>query len=326
MMNSHPLYHRRRVIIFGSTGFIGRWVARALSQQGAEIYLFHRDAAGVQALLSSYGIEGTACPFDLADLDLVHKEIKVLQPDIVFNLAGYGVDRSEQDERQAYRINTELVESICSALDASPVNNWGGQRLVHVGSALEYGEIQSDLNEDSQPFPTTLYGKSKLAGTLKLKEFCEAQQLAGLTARLFTVYGPGEHAGRLFPSLVDASRTGKSLALTDGMQKRDFTFVEDVAEGLLRLGRCSAVPGSIVNLATGTLSSVRRFIETASEILPIQANQLNFGALPTRSYEMDHLPVSIDKLVKLVSWRPPTTIEDGIRKTWLFEKDVQSKK
>jgi UDP-glucose 4-epimerase len=320
------MYHHRRAIILGSTGFIGRWVARALSQLGAELFLFHRGTAGAQVLYSHYGILGKAITIDLSDLIQVRKTIMAIQPDIVFNLAGYGVDRSERDEKQAYRINSELVGSICTALDASSRKDWLGQRIVHVGSALEYGEIQGDLNESSEPFPTTLYGKSKLAGTLVLKEFCESQQLPGLTTRLFTVYGPGEHSGRLLPSLIDASRTGKRLALTEGVQKRDFTYVGDVAEGLLRLGLCSAIPGAIVNLATGKHITVRSFIKIASDILSIQANQLDFGALPTRPYEMEHSPVSIERLVKLVSWLPPTRPEDGIRNTWQFEKDVLSKK
>ena len=107
---------------------------------------------------------------------------------------------------------------------------------------------------------------------------------------------------------------------------RDFTYVEDVADGLLRLGICSAPPGEIVNWQPERLSSVREFVEIASDVLPIQKSQLNFGAIPTRIEEMEHLPVSIGRLEKRISWRPPTSIREGIQRTWKFEQQVRSSK
>jgi dTDP-glucose 4,6-dehydratase len=140
-----------------------------------------------------------------------------------------------------------------------------------------------------------------------------------LTARLFTVYGPGEHSGRLLPSLLETAMSGNPLKLTAGSQQRDFTYVEDVAEGLLRLGLCQAKPGEIVNLATGKLTSVRHFAETAARILQIPSQALNFGQLPTRTEEMAHSEVSVERMRHLIGWVPTTEIAKGIRKTLEFE-------
>ena len=317
-MDFNRAYQQRKVIILGSTGFIGRWVARALSLQSANLFLFVRDPAGAEQLFTKYEIRGKVCASELADLERVKKEIEAIQPQVIFNLAGYGVDRSERDEAQSYRINAELVAVLCEALAGIPADNWHGQRLVHVGSALEYGEIHGDLDESSEPLPTTLYGKSKLAGTSKLAGCCQALSLAGITARLFTVYGPGEHPTRLLPSLLQAARGDEDLPLTGGEQKRDFTYVEDVAEGLLRLGAARSEPGGIVNLATGILTPVKSFILTAAEILGLSSGRLKFGVLPSRLEEMEHDPVSIEKLMRLLGWKPETTIPLGIRKTLNF--------
>ena len=154
MCDACSRYRHCRAIILGSTGLIGRWVARALTQLGADLYLFHRDTADMQAVYSRYGILGKAITLDLSDLIMVNKTIISIQPDIIFNLAGYGVDRSERDEHQAYLINLDLVGNICSAMTASKRTDWRGQRIIHVGSALEYGEIHGDLNEDLEPLPT----------------------------------------------------------------------------------------------------------------------------------------------------------------------------
>ncbi|MHC4861008.1 MAG: NAD-dependent epimerase/dehydratase family protein, partial [Planctomycetota bacterium] len=224
----------------------------------------------------------------------------------------------ERDEDVANLVNARLVESICRDVAAVRDPGWAGQDVVHVGSAFEYGLIAGDLAEDSEPRPATTYGRSKLGGTLALKRAAESGAVAGLTARLFTVYGPGEHGGRLLPSLLEASRTGVPLDLTAGLQRRDFTYVEDVAEGLLRLGARPAVRGDVVNLATGRLSSVREFVLIAADALGIPVENLRFGDVPTRSNEMEHDDVAVDRMRDLASWIPPTGIEEGVRRTAEF--------
>jgi len=302
--------------VLGASGFIGRWVARSLCERGARLSLVVRDRTKSERVFSHYSIHGEIVELDLQAANAagrLFESIKEIGPSIIFNLAGYGVDRSERDEEAAYRINADLIRSLCEALVRKRDIAWAGQELVHAGSAMEYGAIGGDLAEDSAPQPTTLYGKSKLAGTQALARCCRAHRIKGVTARLFTVYGPGEHAGRLLPSLIEAARTGEPLSLTEGRQRRDFTYVADVAEGLLRLGLSSAIPGEIVNLATGQLTSVRQFIEIAVEALNFSGERLRFGALPTRTEEMEHAPVALERLKGLIDWIPPTGIRAGIR-------------
>jgi nucleoside-diphosphate-sugar epimerase len=132
--------------------------------------------------------------------------------------------------------------------------------------------------------------------------------------RLFTVYGPGEPAGRLLPSLVECARRGGGLDLSSGNQLRSFTYVEDVAEGLLRAGLL-ALDGEAVNLSSGELLSVRRFAEIAAAVLGLDAGQLRFGVEPVREWEMPIEGVNRERLRKLLGWLPPTSAEQGIRKT-----------
>lgn len=313
-------FEAQTIVIFGAAGFIGRWLARAICRTGARPYLVVRDEESAEQIFSEYEISGEIIETDLRQPDLAARLLAKTRPDIVFNLAGYGVDRSERDEEMAYQINAYLVETICKTMAMNPKPNSTGQNIVHVGSALEYGDIAGNLAEDSVVNPTTLYGKSKLMGTNLLSQFCRKLGVKGITARLFTVYGPGEHDGRLLPSLLKAASDGQALPLTAGAQKRDFTYVEDVADGLLRLSSAHAQPGEVVNLATGRLSTVRRFIETAASILNIPENKLQFGAIPTRTEEMQHDPVTVDRLRRLVEWAPQTEIAEGIRRTTAFQR------
>jgi nucleoside-diphosphate-sugar epimerase len=190
---------------------------------------------------------------------------------------------------------------------------------VHVGSALEYGEAAGDLREDSKPRPTTLYGRTKLEGT-RTVELHAARGLSAATARLFTVYGPGEHESRLIPSLIAAGGAAGPIPLTEGKQRRDFTYVEDVAEGLLRLGATPAPEHPTVNLATGVLTDVSVVVRTLSDIIGIPNDRLAFGALPTRAEEMAHQPVNLDRLVRALGWKPGTSVQEGLSRTVAFSR------
>jgi nucleoside-diphosphate-sugar epimerase len=314
------MYAGARVVVLGASGFIGRWVARQLAAAGADLTLPVRDAAGMRALCDRYGIRGQVQQVDLRDASGLLPLFRAVRPAITFNLAGYGVDRAERDEAMAFAINARLLLAVAAAAAAYGDPGWSGQQIIHAGSALEYGEIGGNLHEESAPNATTLYGRSKLAGTLALREASRANALRSMTARLFTVYGPGEHDGRLLPSLLRAAGSGAPLPLTAGAQQRDFTYVEDVAEGLLRLGQVeTAVAGHIVNLATGRLATVRQFVETAARVLDISPGALQFGALPTRREEMAHEPVAVARLLTLTGWKPEVTVAEGVARTRAFE-------
>jgi nucleoside-diphosphate-sugar epimerase len=103
--------------------------------------------------------------------------------------------------------------------------------------------------------------------------------------------------------------------LTEGLPRRDFTYVEDVSDGLLRLGLVSGSSEPVVNLATGRLTEVRDFVKTAAAILGIPVANLRFGAIPTRPGEMVHDPVALERLERLLGWTPSVAIAEGIRKS-----------
>jgi UDP-glucose 4-epimerase len=310
-----------RTVVLGASGFIGRWVGRMLTELGSDLHLVVRDTAKARTALTNYRIDGAAHEQDLSEFRGVTNLVAQLRPAVVFNLAGYGVDPAERDESTARRINVDLIAEIAEAVAASADRGWAGQNLVHVGSALEYGTASGDLAEDGPATPTTLYGQTKLAGTMALQQVAASVRFRALTARLFTVYGAGEHEGRLLPSLLRCARTGELLNLTAGQQMRDFTYVGDVAEGLLRLGLSSESSARVVNLATGRLTKVRDFVDVAAGILGIPSQNLLHGAIPTRPEEMRHAEVTNARLRTLVRWTPGTSIADGIRRTWAFTND-----
>lgn len=303
-------YRDRAVVVLGATGFIGRRVAARLEGIGAQVTRVVRpgtvpppgavDWARVEVV-------------DLARPGSALELIARIRPSATFNLAAYGVSATQRDKALAIRLNQDLPAELAWAGVEYRHPGWPGLALVHAGSALEYGVAGGDLAESTAPRPTTDYGVSKLGGTLAVARACTEGTLRGVTARLFTVYGPGEPAGRLLPTLLQASRTSNRIALSPGAQRRDFTTVDDVVDGLLRLGCLPEISDPVVNLATGILTPVREFVTRAATVLGINPERLDFGALPERPEEMQHHPVNVDRLVRWTGWRPMTDIEAGVR-------------
>jgi UDP-glucose 4-epimerase len=294
-------------------------VAATLAHVGADVTVSARHPEAARSALARHGVRCEVRAFDLAHAGEAARLLQALRPSVVFNLAGYGVDPSERDEALAVRLNCELVAEL--AEQVQPASGWRGQTLVHAGSALEFGEQRGDFADPWSCAPTTLYGRTKLAGSAALRDITRRRGVRAVTARLFTVYGPGEHPSRLLPTLMAASKTEAAIPLTAGLQQRDFTYVGDVAHGLLRLGALhEAVGERALNLATGRLTTVREFASEAARVLAIAPERLRFGELPTRTEEMSHSPVSISALEKALAWKPSTAIREGLHEALAFER------
>lgn len=307
-MNALEAYRGVPVLVLGATGFIGRWVARALAEAGAEVSCAVREPDAARRVFR--GVRVSVEVTDLADPQAVEALWQRTRPACVFNLAGYGVDRSERDEQLAQRINADLVRQLVE-LTQSSGSEWPGARLVHAGSVLEVGPVALDvpLREDAPTHPNTWYGRTKLQGTSVIMGDVTHRSVS---ARLFTVYGPGEHATRLLPTLLQAAAGEGVVRLSAGLQRRDFTFVGDVVRALMMLGlHVGPLPG-VVHVATGRLTSVREFVEIAGDVLGIARSRLQFGTVETRSDETPHGPVDTGLIREVLGWVPDTPIALGV--------------
>ena len=314
MTSSRSPFHRKRALVLGASGFIGYWLSRALRAQGAHVTCAVRSHEAAERLTREH-LGHVVVRRDLTDLDALEEWLPALHPSVVFNLSGYGVDRGERDEAMADLINHRFVERLACVVARLPHDDWVGLRLLHAGSALEYGTTGGVLAEDSPCAPTTVYGRTKLAGTEAIQRVVAETGLDAGVARLFTVYGPGEHPGRLLPSILGAARSGTPLLLSEGLQRRDFAYVEEVTEGMLRLAVSEVKPGEVVNLATGAMHSVRHFVEATAAILGLDAAMIRFGALPSRTDDMEHDGVSVARLRACTAWAPADDITEGVVRT-----------
>ena len=294
-----------RALVLGASGFIGRWVVRELAGRGAHVLAHARGAErpgpGQRELFTA----------DLTAPGTVGALVERARPDVVFNLAGYGVAKDETDEALLARLDVECVRELAAALRDTR-SDWAGQRLVHPGSALELGPRPSDLDERAPCRPDTSYGRAKLAATELLAEE-RARGLASLTARAFTVFGPGERDGRLVPTLLAARKTDGPIPLSAGTQARDWIYVEDVGRALVDLAELPAArtlalrypfDAQTLNLASGALTPVREFVQALAAEFSIARERLAFGELGGLPQEMFHPPVPVERLRQALGWTP----------------------
>ncbi len=305
-------YAGRRVLLTGASSVIGRALAGLFTGSQAELWVVARS--------DSPATSGGARTIT-ADLSLPGAFTRVfgsVKPHITFHLAGSGGPSSDAPVPLAERMNHELPSEIAEVLAGKHHSRWPGMCLVRAGCAAEYGPLGGPVREDSPASPAGVFGRSMLAGTWALSRAIQSSALLSgraTTARLFSVYGPGEPPGRLLALLLEAARTGQRLKLGRGEERHDFTYSGDVAEGLLRLGACQIPAPPVIHLATGLLSTVREFTETAARELGLRPGQIEYGPQANLSDDLPRGPADTSHLTRLLGWRPRTSIAEGIRET-----------
>ena len=282
----------RRCLVTGARGFIGSALVRSLRQARAELFAPRR------------------AELDVGDADAVCAQVRAWAPEYVFHLASEGVGKPVPPE-QLRRSNIDGTRNLVSALAALPA----APRVVLLGSGFEYAAKEGLLSETDEVASFSDYGASKVEAAALARQ--EGGGLPLVWVRLFNVYGPGEPEARLLPYLAHRASEGLPIEVTAGEQLRDFTYVDDVAEGLMRLALSlpSRPAWEVFNLGSGQGVRLRDFIEEGMTGLRERglSPDVRFGAKPYRPGEpMRYLP-DISKLRAHLRWSPPTPLAAGVR-------------
>ncbi|MFQ5599026.1 MAG: NAD-dependent epimerase/dehydratase family protein [Candidatus Krumholzibacteriia bacterium] len=299
------------VLVTGGTGFMGRHLVRALRERGDRVVVVGRR--------SSTGLPEDVAyeQGDLAAESFADRLIRRLRPQRVFHLASaVNVKRDLQLLDDQVR-NTQLA----AVYVARACLEGGVRRLVHVGTCEEYGNGPAPFRENQAPAPVSPYSAAKVAATAFVRTLCVSFGLRAVIVRPFLTYGPGQPANLLVPALIRSALEGNDFPMTPGEQTREFNFIEDVIEGMLRAGEAEGVEGEIINIGCG---EPRRIRDVAALVLELMGNpvQLQLGKLSYRPGETWEFYCSNEKARDLLGWEPRTPLEDGLRRTiaWYREK------
>lgn len=295
-----------RILLTGASGFIGSRLLRHLGNAGISVVAVGRTP------VSRDGVDFlTVAHLDAEHLRPVLKDRSI---DAVIHLAAAGVSPNDRDTRRLLEINAHLPAAL-----ALLAHDLGARAFVMTGSNSEYAQVGSEqIGEQAALETTKTYGATKAAGGLLAVAVGSALGLPTANLRLFNVFGPGEAPHRLLPSLVQNLSAGKSVALSEGLQQRDFVHVDDACTAVLTALHAAlrgSLPTGHYNVCSGRGISVREFALTVAATLGADAQLLRFGALPMRPDDVPRVVGDPHMFEKLSGWKPAMTFQQAIERS-----------
>jgi UDP-glucose 4-epimerase len=320
MTNTSNNFEGKLVLVTGGAGAIGSNLTRALATAGARVIvlddLSSSERWNVPSIPGVLFVEG-----DILD-EVKLKRVFFERPQIVFHLAAFfanqnSVDHPERDLMVNGMGTLRLLEY--AALT-------GVERFVYASSGCSiYGSSAPlPLREEFMSLHlSSPYQITKMLGELYCNFFLNHHDLKVVKPRFFNSYGPGEVPGQyrnVIPNFIFWAMKGQPLPITgSGEETRDFTYVEDIVDGLLKSGTLDNAIGNEFNLASGVET---RIIDLAQMINTLTGNQGGIRYVQRRKWDTKpRLLASIDRARELIGYNPSTPFNDGLQKTivWFQE-------
>lgn len=318
-------YKGKRVLVTGGAGAIGSNLVRKLGELDAELVIVLDDLSASEAwnapsLPNVMFVEGDVT----SDIDL--KRVFSEEPQIVFHLAAFFANQNSIDyPEKDLQVNGFGTLKMLEYSRLAGVN-----RFVYASSGCSiYGSSAPlPLREDFMSMNlSTPYQITKMLGELYCNFFYNHYNLPVVKTRFFNSYGPGEVPGQyrnVIPNFIYWAMKGLSLPITGtGEETRDFTYVMDLIDGLLRAGYYKQAIGQEFNLASGKET---RIIDLANMINEILGNVSGIKFVSRRKWDTkSRLLASVDKAKELVGYTPMTEFKDGLTNTIEWFKENRDK-
>lgn len=323
MQNELPL-GKQKVLLTGAAGFIGFHLARRLLEKGVEIVGLDNLNSYYPPALKQARLEQLAAypgftfiKADLVDADAVNDIFKQHSPGIVVNLAAQaGVRYSIENPRAYLDSNITGFFNILEACRHHPV-----QHLVYASSSSVYGNQQKTpfSTEDDVSKPVSLYAATKKTNELMAYTYSHLYDVPATGLRFFTVYGPWGRPDMAYFSFTEKLLRGEPIKVFNhGDMKRDFTYVDDIVQGIMNLlfsPPQGTPPSRLYNIGNNQPVDLMHFIKTLESCL-MKQGIINKPAvmefLPMQPGDVYQTFADVDDLIRDYDFKPSTSIEEGL--------------
>jgi UDP-glucose 4-epimerase len=294
-------------LVTGGAGFIGSTLTRLLLERGYDVRVFDDLSSGSRDHLDGLDVE--LVTGDVRDLDAL--TAVAAGADAMFHLAaGAGVVDSIERPIENFDLN---ARGTLLALWAARESGVG--RFVFSSSNAPLGDNAYPASEDKPLAPLSPYGAGKATGEAYCSAFHGAYGLDAVAVRFSNAYGP--RSGRktnVIPLFIRRIMAGEPLTIYgDGTQTRDFVYVSDLANGLIRAAEADGVGGEVFQLASGVETSLNDLVRMLGEV---SGTSPEVRHEPPRAGEIQRNYSLIEKARSRLGHAPEVPLADGLARTW----------
>jgi UDP-glucose 4-epimerase len=302
----------RKGLVTGGAGFIGSHLVETLLQQGWAVRVLDNLSTGKLANLTSMRDRIEFLTGSVVDGNAVRMAAEGCE--VLFHLAAVpSVAKSIEAPLEAHEISATGTMTVLEAARKA-----GVRRVIYAGSSSAYGNIPGAVRVETEPIaPLSPYAAAKLAGEFYCSCFTAVYQLETVRLRFFNIYGPRQDASSpysgviaLFLATMKADRVPRIDG--DGLQSRDFAFVANAVQALVKAADAPAAVGNVYNIGNGASITVLDLVNHLNELLGKKI-QPTFG--PPRPGDVRHSQADITKARLELGYDPKVSFHEGLRLT-----------
>lgn len=292
---------KNTILIIGGTGFIGYNLAKKCIKKNLSVFsLSTSKPKKIRKLKKAKYLIG-----NIKSFCSLKKILKNIQFDFVVNCGGYV---EHKDKQEVYNSHYRGCINLYNFF-----KNKNLKSFIQIGSSSEYGDAKIPHRENYLCKPKGVYGQFKLKSTNFLLEKYNKYSFPVTILRFYQLYGPHQDFNRFIPQLIRASINRERFLTSKGEQLRDFLFIDDAIDGIIKSISSSKSKGEIVNIGYGTAIKLKKIMS----IVKRKNKFLNpdYGKVKIRTDEKVSVYPSIYKAKKKLNWFPKTSIKKGIHTT-----------
>lgn len=300
----------RAVVVTGGAGFIGSELVHQLIAEGAVVTVVDSLANGKRENLA--GIPAERFRLEVADVRDIKRMVEILaNAELVLHLACLGVRHSIHSPIENHEVNATATLQLLEAARNSAI-----RRFVYVSSSEVYGTAQTvPMTEQHPTWPMTVYGASKLAGERYTDAYWRTYGFPTAVVRPFNAFGPRSHhegdCGEVIPKFMLRALAGQPLVIHgDGMQTRDFSYVADVARGILLAATRDEAIGQTINIGQGKEIPIKKLAELIR--WTTGQHDLSVRFRPPRPGDVLRLCAGVGKATELLGFVPEISLREGL--------------